>query len=131
MTDELTDAVRRLKQLQTDVERLKAARDQEGVPRLFFQTGERAVVVDAISLKETDLTAVDGAAVVDTLNFGAADLIARERAAATDAQGRLITSDTSAADTATAADAQADLRLQRTVERAAFNRSGYNTSTYS
>ena len=47
MTDDLTDAVRRLKELQSDVERLKAARDQEGEPRLFFEASEAAVASDA------------------------------------------------------------------------------------
>lgn len=92
MTDELTDAVRRLKQLQADVERLKAARDQEGEPRLFFEVTEGAAAIDALSVVGADLTA---------------------------------------AETATAADAQADLRLQRTVEdTGAYNSIGYNTSTY-
>lgn len=43
MTDELTDAVRRLKELQADVERLKAGDDRQGVPRLFFTESETAV----------------------------------------------------------------------------------------
>jgi len=43
MTDEMTDAVRRLKELQADVERLKAGDDQRGVPRLLFSQSETAV----------------------------------------------------------------------------------------
>jgi len=39
----LTDAVRRLKELQADVERLKAGDDQRGVPRLLFSQSETAV----------------------------------------------------------------------------------------
>jgi len=46
MTDPLTDAVRRLKGLQEDVERLKAAQDQEGEPRLFFDQSDRVLVSD-------------------------------------------------------------------------------------
>jgi hypothetical protein len=51
MTDALTDAVRRLKQLQEDVERLKAGQDEEGEPRLLFSVGEQAVAADL----QTDL----------------------------------------------------------------------------
>jgi len=46
MTDELTDAIRRLKGLQEDVERLKSADDQRGVPRLLFSQSETAVATD-------------------------------------------------------------------------------------
>jgi DNA polymerase/3'-5' exonuclease PolX len=92
MTTELTDAVRRLKELQSDVERLKAARDQEGVPRLFFETDEEAVAVDDLVVKGPDLSSLERA---------------------------------------TATDAQTDLRLQRTVEdTAAYNSTGYNTTSY-
>lgn len=92
MTDELTDAVRRLKELQSDVERLKAARDQEGVPRLFFETDDEGVAVDDLAVKGSDLSSLERA---------------------------------------TAADAQADLRLQRVVENTgAYNSTGYNTTSY-
>jgi len=92
MTSELTDAVRRLKELQSDVERLKAARDQEGVPRLFFETYEQAVAVDDLAVKGAGLSSLERA---------------------------------------TAADAQADLRLQRAVEdTGAYNSTGYNTASY-
>jgi|APHM01.1.fsa_nt_gi hypothetical protein len=43
MTDPLTDAVRRLKELQQDVERLQSGQDEEGEPRLFFNAQEQAV----------------------------------------------------------------------------------------
>jgi len=65
MTDDLTDAVRRLKELQSDVERLKAARDQEGEPRLFFETSEVAVAIDALSVAGADLSALDVAVASD------------------------------------------------------------------
>ena len=50
MTDPLTDAVRRLKSLQEDVERLKAGRDQEGEPRIFLTEQESVDVADVIDL---------------------------------------------------------------------------------
>lgn len=131
MTNELTDAVRRLKELQSDVERLKAARDKGGVPRLFFETDEGAVAVDTLDLRAAGVSALEQAVVADTLDLKAADLSTVERATATETQAGLVASDISTADTATATDAQADLRLQRTVEAATYNRSGYNTSTYS
>jgi hypothetical protein len=46
MTDPLTDAVRRLKGLQEDVERLKSGQDEEGEPRLLFKVQEAAVAND-------------------------------------------------------------------------------------
>jgi len=55
MTDELTDAVRRLKELQADVERLKAGDDQRGVPRLLFSQSETAVGSD----QQSELTLRD------------------------------------------------------------------------
>jgi hypothetical protein len=50
MTDGLTDAVRRLKQLQNDVERLKSAENEEGEPRLIFNAQERAVADETIKI---------------------------------------------------------------------------------
>jgi len=55
MTDELTDAVRRLKELQADVERLKAGDDQRGVPRLLFSQSETGVGRD----RQSELTLRD------------------------------------------------------------------------
>jgi len=55
MTDDLTDAVRRLKELQADVERLKAGDDQRGVPRLLFSQSETAVASD----RQSELTLRD------------------------------------------------------------------------
>lgn len=50
MTDGLTDAVRRLKQLQNDVERLKSAENEEGEPRLIFNAQERAVATETLKI---------------------------------------------------------------------------------
>jgi hypothetical protein len=50
MTDGLTDAVRRLKQLQNDVERLKSAESEEGEPRLIFNAQERAVAAETVKV---------------------------------------------------------------------------------
>jgi len=66
MTDELTDAVRRLKELQADVERLKAGDDQRGVPRLLFSQSETAVASDVSTVTGVDLTADETAVARDT-----------------------------------------------------------------
>jgi hypothetical protein len=50
MTDPLTDAVRRLKRLQQDVERLQSGEDQEGEPRLFFIKEEQAVANETVKI---------------------------------------------------------------------------------
>jgi hypothetical protein len=50
MTDPLTDAVRRLKQLQQDVERLQSAEDEEGEPRLFFTSQEQAIANETVKI---------------------------------------------------------------------------------
>jgi hypothetical protein len=50
MTDPLTDAVRRLKQLQQDVERLQSAENEEGEPRLFFVSQEQATADETVKL---------------------------------------------------------------------------------
>jgi len=65
MTDELTDAVRRLKELQADVERLKAGDDQRGVPRLLFSQSETAVASDVSTVAGADLTADETAVASD------------------------------------------------------------------
>jgi len=59
MTDELTDAVRRLKELQADVERLKAGDGQRGVPRLLFSQSETGVGRDQIDISAFDLQQSD------------------------------------------------------------------------
>jgi len=66
MTDELTDAVRRIKELLADVERLKAGDDQRGVPRLLFSQSETAVASDQQSeLRLRDLQQSDVATARD------------------------------------------------------------------
>jgi len=65
MTDELTDAVRRLKELQADVERLKAGDDQRGVPRLLFSQSETAVGRDRTDVFSRDLQQFDVATARD------------------------------------------------------------------
>jgi hypothetical protein len=52
MTDALTDAVRRIKGLQEDIERLKAGQDEEGEPRLFFTTQEQARARETTTVRE-------------------------------------------------------------------------------
>jgi hypothetical protein len=111
MTDPLTDAVRRLKELQQDVERLQSAEDEEGEPRLFFTSQEQA--------QATDKTRIGP------------DLPAFEQANVTDRQAKLVANDILSADVATAADVQEDLRLQREQNDDGFyNGIGYNTSSY-
>jgi len=65
MTDELTDAVRRLKELQADVERLKAGDDQRGVPRLLFSQSETGVGQDRADVVSRDLQQFDVATARD------------------------------------------------------------------
>jgi len=65
MTDELTDAIRRLKGLQEDVERLKSADDQRGVPRLLFSQSETAVADDVPTIAGADVTAGETAVARD------------------------------------------------------------------
>jgi hypothetical protein len=65
MTDDLTDAVRRLKELQADVERLKAGDDQRGVPRLLFSQSETAVARDRQTVINADLSETETAVAND------------------------------------------------------------------
>nr|ADE29149.1 hypothetical protein [uncultured virus] len=111
MTDELTDAVRRLKELQADVERLKAGDDQRGVPRLLFSQSETGVASDRTDTRSRDVISV-------------------ETGVASDRQSGLILPDLQQSDVAEARDAQTDLRKQRTVEDGFYNTAGYNVATY-
>ena len=61
MTDPLTDAVRRLKGLQEDVERLKAAQNEEGEPRIFIQEQDAARASDATALRAADIAIFEAA----------------------------------------------------------------------
>jgi len=108
MTDALTDAVRRLKGLREDVERLKAAQSEEGEIRLFFASDELAMASDAASVRGADVTASDVAAAADALSLRGPDVVETETATATDA---------------------ADVR-GTTLTAATWNSAGYTTSTY-
>jgi len=66
MSDPLTDAVRRLKGLQEDVERLKAAQNEEGEPRIFIQEQDAARASDTTSLRAADIAIFEAARVADT-----------------------------------------------------------------
>jgi hypothetical protein len=131
MTDELTDAVRRLKELQTDVERLKASRDQEGVPRLLFQVTEAAEVSETTRIGP-DVAQADAATVADQqTKLVDRDVLSSEAATVADQQTKLVDRDVFSSEAATAADQQTDLRLQRRFEStAAYNSVGYRTSGY-
>ena len=65
MTDPLTDAVRRLKELQEDVERLKAGRDEEGEPRVYISERDRSTATDEQHVRANDVEAVDVATARD------------------------------------------------------------------
>jgi hypothetical protein len=66
MTDPLTDAVRRLKKLQQDVERLQSAEDEEGEPRLFFTAQEQAQAAIIVDILNNDVSNVETATATDT-----------------------------------------------------------------
>jgi hypothetical protein len=51
MTDPLTDAVRRLKQLQESVERLESRENVEAEPRLLFEQSDVATADDSTALR--------------------------------------------------------------------------------
>ena len=108
MSDALTDAVRRLKALREDVERLKAAQNEEGEVRLFFPFEDRAEASDTVDVRGPEITAADVAAAADTIDVRGPGVVETDAAAATDAA-----------------------RVHgRDVTAAAYNESGYNTSTY-
>lgn len=108
MSDDLTEAVRRLKGLREDVERLKAARDEEGEIRLFIQDADVAGATDAVAVRGSDLSALDVAVAADILNLRGPDI--------------------SPSDAATAADGE---RVYgRDVTSARWNSGRYNTTTY-
>jgi pyruvate kinase len=129
MTDSLTDAVRRLKGLQADVERLKAERDQEGVPRLFFSAPEDALAVDTLALRREDILGTDTVTVDDTqTGLVFQDLDAADTVTVDDAQTGLVFQDLDAADTVTVDDTP--LSAIRDVTAPGYNSVGYNTSDY-
>jgi hypothetical protein len=59
MTDPLTDAVRRIKGIQEDVERLKSGTDEEGEARLLFSVQEQAVADDDVTVDRGETETVD------------------------------------------------------------------------
>jgi hypothetical protein len=115
MTDPLTDAVRRLKGLQEDVERLKSAQDEEGEPRILFSEAETAVVTQGFGLRSQSLTsdAFYNDAGYQTATVDAVDIV-RPRET----------------ETASADDSQS-LRSSNVTGTATYSdTSGYNTATY-
>jgi hypothetical protein len=108
MTDPLTDAVRRLKQLQQDVERLQSGQEQEGEPRLFFQTQEQAVAETAIEISGPDIAQAEQAEANDTIAIGP-DVTQSEIATVNEA---------------------VDIRARTVSDPGAYNSVGYNTSSY-
>jgi hypothetical protein len=129
MSDSLTDAVRRLKGLQADVERLKAERDQEGVPRLFFTAPEDALAVDTLTLLREDILGAE-TAVADDAQVGLVsnDLAGAETAVADDAQVGLVSNDLAGAETVSVDDIS--LSVIRDVTAQGYNSVGYNTTSY-
>jgi hypothetical protein len=130
MTDDLTDAVRRLKELQADVERLKAGDDQRGVPRLLFSQSETAVGRDRTDTRSRDVASLETVVGRDRTDTRARDIVSFETGVARDRQSELRLRDLQQSDVATARDAQTDLRKQRTVEDGFYNAAGYNVATY-
>jgi len=108
MSDALTDAVRRLKALREDVERLKAAQNEEGEVRLFFPSEDVAEASDTADVIGGNVTVADVAAAADTVGVRGPGVVE--------------------ADVATADDTS-DVR-GRDVSTATYNERGYNTSTY-
>jgi hypothetical protein len=129
MTDSLTDAVRRLKGLQADVERLKAERDQEGVPRLFFTAPEDALAVDTLALLGEDILGAETAVADDAQGrLVSNDLASAETAVADDAQAGLVSNDLASAESAVADDTP--LSAIRDVTAPGYNSVGYTTTSY-
>ena len=129
MTDPITDAVRRLKELQEDVERLKAGRDEEGEPRVYISERDRSTATDEQHVRGNDVEAVDVATARDEQHVRGNDVEAVDVATARDEQ-HVRGNDVEAVDVATARDEQRDLRLQREHEPATWNSAGWNTSGY-
>lgn len=83
MTDPITDAVRRLKRLQQDVERLKAGTNEGGVPRVLRQLTDDTTAADTVETGPS--AAVDDPTVAtDTVATGS-DATVDETASASDA----------------------------------------------
>jgi hypothetical protein len=109
MTDALTDAVRRIKKLQQDVERLKSSENEEGQPRLLFSVQEQTLTGAAVSVVSSDIDSVEIAATPDVLNLVDNNIENTETVATDDKQ---------------------DIRGRQVDNSATYNNSGYNTSSY-
>jgi hypothetical protein len=110
MTDALTDAVRRLKELQQDVERLKSSENEEGQPRLLFSVQEQTVSDDAVSVTGPNVENIEAIVSADDL--------------------ALVDNDVANTETVVADDVQEDLRGRQVDDPATYNSVGYNTSAY-
>jgi len=88
MTDPITDAVRRIKRLQQDVERLKAGTSEEGEPRLFVSEADRAVASDESDTRLNDIAAAETARTTDTAVVRDRDIGTNETAIATDSEAK-------------------------------------------
>ena len=82
MSNEITRAVRKLRGLKEDVERLKSGRDEEGETRILRLVTDRAVVSDVVSTAK-DAIVTDEVTVTDAVS-AAKDAIVTDRAAVTD-----------------------------------------------
>jgi hypothetical protein len=130
MTDELTDAVRRLKELQADVERLKAGDDQRGVPRLLFSQSETAVGRDRTDTRSRDAVSFEAAVGRDRTDTRSRDVVSFETAVGRDRQSELTLRDLQQSDVAEARDAQTDLRFQGRTRAGYQSRGRFGTATY-
>jgi predicted membrane GTPase involved in stress response len=110
MTDALTDAVRRLKELQQDVERIKSGENEEGQPRLLFSVQEQTITEDVNSVVGSDILNSEVVANDDALDIVGSDIANTETVAADDVQE--------------------DLRGRQIDDPATYNSVGYNTSAY-
>lgn len=90
MTDPITDAVRRIKRLQQDVERLKAGTSEEGEPRLFVSEDDRAAASDESDVRPNDIAAAETARTSDTVAVRDRDTGASETAIATDSEAETV-----------------------------------------
>jgi hypothetical protein len=82
MSNEITRAVRKLRGLKEDVERLKSGRDEEGETRILRLVTDRAVVSDVVSTASSAIV-TDEVTVTDAVS-AAKDAIVTDRAAVTD-----------------------------------------------
>jgi hypothetical protein len=110
MTDALTDAVRRIKKLQQDVERLKSSENEEGQPRLLFSVQEQTLTGETVSVVSSDIDSVEAVESADVLN--------------------LVDNNIENTETVVTDDVQEDLRGRQVDNSATYNNSGYNTSSY-